>query len=131
MCSLVVCVSASYLLISVNKPHYVVRIGDCLIYYLLNSSLRPNYQTMKSVVCIVDCLIFATEFIPHTKLSDNLICILPCGLQIWLMGKIQTNQHLESAYYPPQSANLHFTRARRGEGVSPVLRTQGVTGRDK
>src|SRR6218665_2111469 len=91
LCSLVACLLASYLLISVNKPHS-----------LWSALLTASYLLS----------VLSTEFIPHTKLSDNLICILPCGLQIWLVGKIQTNQHLESAYYPPQSANLHFTRAR-------------------
>src|SRR6218665_3419078 len=90
LCSLVACLLASYLLISVNKPHS-----------LWSALLTASYLLS----------VLSTEFIPHTKLSDNLICILPCGLQIWLVGKIQNNQHLESAYYPPQSANLHFTRA--------------------
>src|SRR6218665_1204162 len=90
LCSLVACLLASYLLISVNKPHS-----------LWSALLTASYLLS----------VLSTEFIPYTKLSDNLICILPCGLQIWLVGKIQTNQHLESAYYPPQSANLHFTRA--------------------
>src|SRR6218665_3377075 len=90
MCSLVACLLASYLLISVNKPHS-----------LWSALLTASYLLS----------VLSTEFIPHTKLSDNLICILPCGLHIWLVGKIQTNQHLESAYYPPQSANLQICKS--------------------
>src|SRR6218665_2923021 len=101
LCSLVACLLASYLLISVNKPHS-----------LWSALLTASYLLS----------VLSTKFIPYTKLSDNLICILPCGLQIWLVGKIQTNQHLESAYYQPQSANLHFTRAR----VAPSGRLPSV-----
>src|SRR6218665_1762463 len=83
MCSLVACMSASYLLISVNKP--------------------------RCVVCFGDCLIFAKCIIYRIHPLDQIIRQSNQHITLWLADWGRGEKAGQTTIYPSQSANQKFT----------------------
>jgi len=73
-------------------------------------------------------LMTASYLLSLLTISIFLLSILPFGLLIWLEGKMLTNQHFYSAFYPHQPADHRISKSafypRPGRKLMPMMQNK-------